>query len=173
MSLDPVVPSDVPPRGGEPWAWLLDAAPVAPQARAEWAHAGDGWFTPGRVFSAVTFPAGAVHAALGSRLLGEFANHLTAVIDGPMFYRPRTNRRDDDTFTALVSCSVGRRWRVPLTTVEPAPRPMLLPAPDRYTPERTSPWWVVSVAEAEPARFCSPRALTRLVNAGRGRWVNR
>ncbi|MGC0418428.1 hypothetical protein [Embleya sp. AB8] len=170
MSIDPPVPSDVSPEGGEPWEWLLDAALLAPQARAEWAHAGAGWFVPGTVFSAVTLQAGAVHAALGSWEPGEFAEHLASVIDGPMFFRPGAHDRDDGTYTGLVPYSVGRRWVVPLTTLEPARRPLLIPAPDRNMPERDGPWWVVPVTE--PGCLCSVRALTRLVNAGRGRWMD-
>ncbi|MFE3204437.1 hypothetical protein [Embleya sp. NPDC059237] len=144
MSIDPPAPSDVAPEGGEPWEWLLNAAPSAPQARAEWAHSGAGWFTPGTMFSAVSFPAGAVHAAIGNwSTMNEFAEHLTDFVDGLMFYQPRM-RADDDTYTGLVPYSVGRRWDVPFTTVEPA--------------DRTRLWWVISVEQTR--HLYSTRAFT-------------
>ena len=146
--------------------WLLGAAPSLPQAIAEWRDAGAAWLLPGELFAAVLVPAYIVHAGLGVDGPEQAAGPLGEVVDGPVFWQPDAFAREA-AYVALLTAGAARGWSVPRTVLHASRGLVLVPAPDRQTPDAGGPWW--AVAPEDHPRVCSPLTVSSLVAAGRRR----
>ena len=146
--------------------WLLAASSSPSQGRTEWLTAGAAWLRPGALFTAVTVPAGLVHAAVGETEPEACAGHLARVLDGPLIYQPQQSGPEDE-YTALLPASAGRAWRMEGTRVADRRALVLVPAPGQCQRAGAGPWWVLP--PDGPGNLCSMVLWASLVTAGRSR----
>ncbi|WP_199570509.1 hypothetical protein [Streptomyces murinus] len=147
--------------------WLLAAAPLQPQARAEWEEHGAAWLRPGVLFCAVSIPASVLHAAVGLGSPQECAGPLAEALEfGPLFYSPEGFQREG-SYTALLPARVARlREPIPGVVTLPQRALLLVPAPDVTEPvDGGGPWWVSPLDG--PGLLCPPERVTALVGVGR------
>lgn len=142
--------------------WLLSAAPTPDQTRYGWPDSGAAWLRPGALFAAVIVRAGVMHEAVGEPGPERSVAALTDALDGPVFYR-RGEFGPEAAYTVLLPASAARIWQVPDTVVLPPRALLLVPAPDRSTPNSEDPpWWVVPPDSS--GSLCTPALLASLLS---------
>ncbi|WNI31510.1 hypothetical protein OG322_22735 [Streptomyces sp. NBC_01260] len=146
--------------------WLLSAAPVSAQAKAEWEESGAAWLRPSFLFAAVIVPAGVVHAAVGLDGPEACRAPLAEALEyGPLFYSP-DDFSNEGSYTALVPGRVARLRPIPGVVMHPQRALLLVPAPGVTAPDDSGPWWVSPLDG--PGLLCPPERVAALVAMGRG-----